>query len=101
MKKTYKNLSLKKTTNKFRPYGVEVKLKCLGKANLKLTSESGKTIRNHIFVVQNAKESLLGLKAAERLGIVRISPEGQFDTEEIKTITKEIKDGAHGKHNIE
>ena len=77
VKRKHKKLKLKKTTTKFRPYGVKDKLNCIGKAKLKLQSKSGSQTRSQIFVVKNARESLLGLKEAERLGIVKVNPDGE------------------------
>ena len=70
VKKTLKKTKLKKTNKKFRPYGVKARLPCIGKVNLKLEAKAGAKIRSKLFVVRDAKESLLGLKEAERLGIV-------------------------------
>ena len=71
-----KTLKLKKTKKKFRPFGVKQSLQCLGKVKLNLETESKSSTLSNIFVVKNAKESLLGIREAERLGVLQINPKG-------------------------
>ena len=86
LKKTEKAMKLKKTTKKFRPYGVESKLNCLGKMKMKLKSTAGSSTNSYVFVVKGARESLLGLREAERLGIVKINPNGVKNAEEVRNL---------------
>ena len=83
-----KKLSLQKTSIRFRPFGVETKLECKGKIKMKLKAAAGGWIRSYVFVVKNTKESLLGLKEAERLGIVKVNPDGNSQTEDMDDARK-------------
>ena len=68
---------LVKTSKGFRPYGTAYKLPIIGRAHVELTAEAGASIRTWVYVVKDKKEqSLLGKNDGERLGIIKLNPQG-------------------------
>ena len=65
--------------NKVRlvPYGTDKSLEVLGRAICTLTAAAGARVETVVYVLKNVKESLLGLKDGEDLGIIKIQPEGE------------------------
>ena len=100
MKRKKRNLKLKKTKTTFRPFGVKDRLKCLGKIKIKMESRSGATIKATVFVIENAKDSLLGIKEAERLGVVSIFPDGKSEDDSARVITEFSKKPLPGKGEL-
>ena len=66
--------------NKVRlvPYGTSQGLTVLGRSKCRLTARAGNTVETVVYVVRGAKESLLGLKDGEDLGIIKIQLEGRM-----------------------
>ena len=77
---------LQETTVRFRPYGTDVHLNTIGKAKVSLKSAAGKKIKTTVYVVTGPRESLLGRRDAERLGILTFKPDGASE-EDIARLT--------------
>ena len=71
-----KRLKLKKCKTKFRPFGTKVYLSIMGRIKGNMRTASGAKTKMMIYVVKGETDSLLGLRYAERLGIIQIKPEG-------------------------
>ena len=61
------------------PYGTKINLPMLGRTKAILKARSGATLRTMVYVVQGQKQSLLGLKDGQALGIIEINPEGKSE----------------------
>ena len=68
---------LQNTEIKFKPYGPSQDLVVLGRSQCTLTAGAGAEVKTCVYVVKGAKESLLGLRDGEALGIIKIKPEGE------------------------
>ena len=68
---------LKKNMVRLVPYGTSEGLTVLGRSRCTLKAGAGATVDTMVYVVKGAKESLLGLKDGEALGIIKIKPEGE------------------------
>ena len=73
----HRNPKLKRNRVKFVPFGTNKKLECLGRSKCELKAEAGAAIKTLVYVMKDAKESLLGLHDARRLGIVTVKPTGK------------------------
>ena len=69
---------LRKIRTKFVPFGTSYSLPILGRVKCELTAKGGASMQTIIYVVKEAKESLLGLNDGEALGIIKIQPEGEI-----------------------
>ena len=84
--------------NKVRlvPYGTSQGLTVLGRSKCRLTARAGNTVETVVYVVRGAKESLLGLKDGEELGIIKIQPEGglgNFTESAVRRVDDDIAEG--------
>ena len=68
---------LKKNKVRLVPYGTNQHLEVLGRSKCTMTAGAGAKVDTIVYVVRGAKESLLGLKDGEALGIINIQPEGE------------------------
>ena len=68
---------LKKCDIKFSPFGTKYSLPMMGRTRALLRNEQGGVMRTVVYVVKGEKQSLLGLKDARALGIVKIDPAGE------------------------
>ena len=68
---------LKINRTKFRPFGTNYSLPILGRTKCRMMAECGQEVQTLVYVVAGETESLLGLKDALALGIVKINLEGQ------------------------
>ena len=68
---------LKKNKVRLVPYGTNQHLEVLGRSKCTMTARAGAKVDTIVYVVRGAKESLLGLKDGEALGIINIQPEGE------------------------
>ena len=76
-----KKAKLKINRTKFRPFGTNYSLPILGRTKCRLKATCGQEVRTLVYVVAGETESLLGLKDAQALGIVKINLEGQLMAE--------------------
>ena len=68
----------------------------LGRSKCRLTARAGNTVETVVYVVRGAKESLLGLKDGEELGIIKIQPEGglfNFTESTVRQVDDDIAEG--------
>ena len=68
---------LKRNKVKLVPYGTSQNLEVMGRSKCILMAGAGAEVTTIIYVVKGAKESLLGLRDGEGLGIIKIQPEGE------------------------
>ena len=73
------------------PYGTSQGLTVLGSARCILKAQTGATITTMVYVVRGAKESLLGLKDGEALGIIKIQPDGHRQLEHAEAADTKIR----------
>ena len=79
---------LKKNHISFKPYGTQITLEVMGKAKVVLKNKAGLKRNAMVYVIQGAKESLLGRLDAEALGILQLSKSGKGPVgEEVKSLT--------------
>ena len=92
--KNHRRPTLKRNRVKLVPYGTSQGLTVLGRSKCMLTAKAGAKVETIVYVVRGAKESLLGLRDGEALGIIRIQPEGEI-VRRLDMFTKEdiIADG--------
>ena len=76
---------LKKNRTNFTPFGTNYKLPILGRTKCQLTAPGGKSIHTIVYVAAGETQSLLGLKDAEALGIIRINPDGSSTVRQLAT----------------
>ena len=57
---------------RFRPYGTDGHLPVLGVVHVKLQCRAGKRKHANLYVVRGQKESLLGKRDGEDLGIISV-----------------------------
>ena len=69
---------LRESKVKLVPYGTIGVLKLLGRFRCQLKARAGAQIITTVYVIRGAKESLLGLRDGEVLGIMKIQPEGEM-----------------------
>ena len=67
---------LKKNAIKFVPFGTKINLPILGRTRCKLRAVNGASVKTLVYVVEGQKQSLMGLKDGEALGIIKIDPKG-------------------------
>ena len=72
------------------PYGTSGTLKLLGRFRCQLKAKAGAQITTTAYVIKGAKESLLGLRDGEALGIMKIQPEGKT-VRQLNMTVKEAK----------
>ena len=65
---------------KFKPYGTDIGLEMIGRTKAYLTASSGAKISTIVYIVRGGKQSLLGLRDAQELGILQINIEGSTET---------------------
>ena len=87
---------LKKCDIKFSPFGTKYSLPMMGRTRALLRNEQGGVTRTVVCVVKGEKQSLLGLKDARALGIVKIDPAGESSEkiekmEPVRTLSDEKK----------
>ena len=88
---------LKKNHISFKPYGTQITLEVMGKAKVLLKNKAGLKKNAMVYVIQGAKDSLLGRLDAEALGILQLSKSGKgLLGEEVKSLA-EIKRSALAK----
>ena len=91
---------LKKNHISFKPYGTQITLEVMGKAKVLLKNKAGLKKNAMVYVIQGAKESLLGRLDAEALGILQLSKSGKgLLGEEVKSLA-EIKRSALAKETV-
>ena len=74
--KTTSKPKLKRNKVRFVPYGTSQTLEVMGRTKCILKAGAGAEVTTVAYVVKGAKESLLGLKDGEALGIIKIQPAG-------------------------
>ena len=70
------SMKLKKNKVKFTPYATDNSLIVLGKAKVVLRNLNDRKVKAMVYVVRGAKESLLGRRDGEALGIISIESKG-------------------------
>ena len=80
---------IKRCKVNFTPYGTKINLPMLGRTKAILQARSGATLRTIVYVVKGQKQSLLGLKDGQALGIIEINPEGK--SEVVRKLEEEKK----------
>ena len=86
---------LKRNRVKLVPYGTSQNLEVMGRSKCTMIAEAGAQVDTIVYVVKGAKESLLGLKDGEALGIIKIQPEGE-QVRRLDMFTKEKGSAAPG-----
>ena len=86
---------LKRNRVKLVPYGTSQNLEVMGRSKCTMIAEAGAKVDTIVYVVKGAKESLLGLKDGEALGIIKIRPEGE-QVRRLDMFTKEKSSAAPG-----
>ena len=86
VKETNAGIKLDRNDITFKPYSTDKKVPVKGKAKVVLRCEAGKKIKTTVYIVQGEKESLLGKKDAEALGIISLYPKGS-QPERVRKIT--------------
>ena len=79
---------LKKNKVRFVPFGTKQNLPILGRTKCTLQAKGGACTTTIVYVVKGAKESLLGLRDGEALGIIKIQPEGET-VRQLDTVIRE------------
>ena len=69
-------MKLKKNNVKFTPYATDDSLVVLGKVKVVLRNLNDRKVKAMVYVVRGAKESLLGRRDGEALGIISIESKG-------------------------
>ena len=92
MRKRNKTLNIKKCRVKFTPYQSEEGLQMLGRTKAVLWATGGATTSTIVYVVKGSKQSLLGLKDAENLGILEVNPEGRQDKQVVRQLVTNKKE---------
>ena len=87
MKNKNSSLKLKKNKINFRPYGTKIILPVIGRAKVVLQCQSGAKVKSMVYVVKNQRESLLGRRDGQKLGIIQIIPEGKESEQKVRHIT--------------
>ena len=70
-------MKLKRVKTSFTPFGTQVKLPILGRTKCVMRAAAGAEITTIVYVVAGEAEGLLGLLDAEKLGIIKINPDGE------------------------
>ena len=81
---------LKKNRVRFKPFGDNGKLNCIGRSKVHLEAKAGAKIDSMVYVIKDVSECLLGKKDAERLGIVELRPEGK--AESVRKLSQTLKE---------
>ena len=80
---------------KFTPYGTHDKLDMIGRTKVILRNEVGGQINTMVYIARGGHQSLLGLKDAKALGIMRINKEGDSqdgtDSETVNSLSTQQK----------
>ena len=82
--------ALKESKVKLVPYGTSRTLELLGRFRCQLKARAGAEITTTAYVIRGVKESLLGLRDREALGIMKIQPKGDT-VRQLNMVTKEAK----------
>ena len=69
-------MKLKKNNVKFTPYATDDSLVVFGKVKVVLRNMNDRKVKAMVYVVRGAKESLLGRRDGEALGIISIESKG-------------------------
>ena len=83
LKKIHPGLKVSKCKIRFTPYGTAYRLPVIGSTRVTMVNNKGKRIKTTVHIIRGQKESLLGREDGERLGIIKIRPDGNKD-EDIK-----------------
>ena len=70
-------MKLKRVKTSFTPFGTNFKLPVIGRTKCVMRAAAGAEITTIVYVVVGEAEGLLGLLDAEKLGIIKINPEGE------------------------
>ena len=70
-------IKLKKCRTTFRPFGTEYQLPILGRTKCIMQAAAGAQVATIVYVVKGETQSLLGLWDSEKLGIIKVNPEGE------------------------
>ena len=81
---------LKKNRVRFKPFGDNGKLHCIGRSKVYLEAKAGAKIESMVYVIKDVSECLLGKLDAERLGIVELRPEGKVES--IRKLSETLKE---------
>ena len=92
LKSKNSSIKLKKNRIKFKPYGTNIVLPVIGRAKVVLQCQAGAQVKTMVYVVRDQKESLLGRRDGQKLGIISIKPEGKASEQKIRQITSVSKE---------
>ena len=70
-------IKLKKCSTTFRPFGTDYQLPILGRTKCIMQAAAGAQVATIVYVVKGETQSLLGLWDSEKLGIIKVNPEGE------------------------
>ena len=79
---------LNRNKTNFKPFETDLKLPIQGRTKCQLMATCGKHVDTLVYVVEGERQSLLRLKDGEALGIIIITPEGQFT---VRQLTAEVR----------
>ena len=69
-------INLKKCRKVFKPFGTKYQLPIKGRTKCIMCAAAGAQISTIVYVVEGETQSLLGLRDSEKLGIIKVNPEG-------------------------
>ena len=95
------SIKLKKNRIKFKPYGTNIVLPVIGRAKVVLQCQAGAEVKTMVYVVRDQKESLLGRRDGQKLGIIMIKPEGKAAEQQIRQITSVSKEKLFEEDKVE
>ena len=90
-KKGEARIKLKICKTKFKPFGTDYHLPILGRTKCTLEAAGGAKIKTIVYVVEGECQSLLGLRDSEKLGIIKIDPEGAVKEEQVIQLSQSKK----------
>ena len=81
----------------FSAYGSQDELPMIGRTKAILRNTAGGTVESMVYIAEGGNQSLLGLRDARALGIIKVNRAGENNTEVIDTV---IEDGTRD-YNLE
>ena len=84
---------------KFTAYGSETGLDMLGRTKAILTAPCGASHSSIVYIVKGTNQSLLGLKDATALGILKINPRGEVSDETVNQL-EEMKKSLSASNDV-
>ena len=74
---------------RFAAYGASKDLEMQGRTEKKLMNMAGRQVNSIVYIARGRRQSLLGLKDSQALGIVQVNREGTCQDESVNTLQEE------------